>query len=450
MSGEDRGFDHYRYNFTHEELWEQFATSDPDSLAFAGDFYAHKGEGLEALANESKHHTDNLMDFWTGPAADRFAAKVYELKDYLEEQGLDLKLIGRRQFAESRKALEQAWDQVKQEGDYGEFGLNPAYNLTFDEWCEYHHGENFLSKDGFKQSKEKARYEAYKAERFDQFAQVVADLADTYAQSREQFDNLPPPPPPPGLNDDGNLSPQGSGVTASRQPITESTPDQTPHTSEGYGTPDDSVSQSNPLPWDEDDGDEFVAWEPDSYDDLDTGPGAGLASNRAPVPQQGLFGNTITPHAPTGSVGATLPTGTDTPTANTAATQPAGNGSSNSRSGPGGTTRTTGGIPGNQSTPSGRTQPPGGMGRTPTTGGGKTLSPDTSEDKDPRSRRGRPKPFNRLPRDTSATTTAGSTTATHDSDDGSEATDNRRKRRLQLFEDHFDFNVYLNPEEYDD
>ncbi|WP_025273275.1 WXG100 family type VII secretion target [Haloglycomyces albus] len=446
MSSEGRGFDYYRYNFTHEQLWEQFSTSDPDSLAHAENFYTHKGDGVEALGNESKQQTDTLMHFWTGPAAERFAAKLFELKEYLDTHGSEFKSIGRSYLSEPQRALEDAWSRVKQVGEYGEFGLNPAYNLTFDEWCEHHHGENFLSKDGFKQSKEKARYEAYKSERFDQFAEIVSDLADVYAVYRDGFDKMDPPPPPPGLDpDDVSLTPQGSQATSTREPINNPT---TSGANPGGATADDdgsnNLTENDPAPWDDDD-DDFVAWNPDTYDNLDTDPATGLAASRAPTPQYGLFGNPIQPNTPT--AGPTVPGTPDTTitSTNPSTTTP---GSSNSAAGggrpAGSTTSTTSSTSGGS-----RSQAPGGMGRSPNATSSKTSTPDDDDAKNKRSRQGRPKPFNRLPRNT-ATTTAGSTTAAHDSDDDSETTDNRRKRRLQLFEDHFDFNVYLNPEEYDD
>ncbi|MFC4337448.1 WXG100 family type VII secretion target [Salininema proteolyticum] len=405
-SGSGYGFDHYRENYSHEELWDQLMSANSEAIAHTGLMWRRAGEGIEGFANELNQNMATLREFWTGTASDSFAEAMLEFYDYLGRKARYFKGVETDKFDRIQSAITEAHSKAKEQGDYGEFSLNPAYNLGFHDFCTGVYGDDYQKKKQFKESKALGEWEAYKSDRHDRVAQIVADLGSVYAEykftiSQERVED---DVKPTGLASRNPYERPGSGlVTDDRRPNQETNRDEPVQSDE---TPTADSSQTDDRN-DEDD-DMPQAWDFTTYDDLDTDPSAGLASATPAPPKMGLFGNIVTPNPAGGAPTIPGPVEGSFATGNTAT---------------------------NNLRPSVGTQA-GGQGQP----GGRNPQAAARNDRNagPSRNSSQAAPSRSAP-------ASGRRPHTDPEDE-----DGEQKKRRRMFEDQFSFGVYLDPEEYDD
>ncbi|WP_051393515.1 WXG100 family type VII secretion target [Glycomyces arizonensis] len=271
-----KGFDYYRNNYTHTQLWEMLITQgDPWSVEQAGSVWSTAKGGLESARDQLDASMLETVDYWQGPASEEFQRRmrlVYEYSKTTEEEMMD---------AAENTVPQMAQDLRDAQGKAQDQDLSPASELEYEDWLEEIKNVKPTDPDYLeKQEQYRNEYEQYKSDRHDSMAHIVADLGDLYATHTNRIDK-PPAAPPSDMPGNSTYQPPTGGVfgndglnQAGANPMAPgSDPNSTTTDLNGDGIPDDSQDDLDPVD----------PWEPGSYGDLDSDVSGGLAHGTIPT-----------------------------------------------------------------------------------------------------------------------------------------------------------------------
>ena len=336
--GSGKGFDFYRNNYTHEELWEMLSMGDSWSVEQASGVWRTARQDISTAKDNLDIAMSELAGYWEGPASEEYQRRMEILRDYGEEASTSMQRAETHSIPKLSQALSSAQDEAR------ELDLYPSSTLTeYADWLEATKPENLhygQDKEVEQRSQLQQEHQRYLDDRHDKMARVVANLGDRYQEIGEDW-HEPPPPPPSDMPGNETFNPPTGGVFGNDglNPAGGHNSSLTPGSESGEVAGDDGILGT------EDDLEPVDDWSPTSYGDVDSNvDSGGLAAGAFGGPAPGGFtGGSYTPTGggttmASGSPGLFGPanTGSSGTTGRNATTSPARSGASTNSRGTGG------------------------------------------------------------------------------------------------------------------
>lgn len=354
--GSGKGFDFYRNNYTHEELWEMLSMGDSWSVEQASGVWRTARQDINTARDNLDTAMQELVGYWEGDASEEYQRRMEILRDYGDEASASM------ERAETRSIPDLAGFLSAAQGRAREQDLYPASTLTdYAEWLEatkpedLHYGQ---TKEETQRPQLQQEHQTYLDERHDNMARIVADLGDNYQDVAEEWREPPPPPPsdmpgnetynPPtgGVFGSDGLNPGGAGGLGPGGA--------TGANGAGFDSTNGNLAGADGIVGTDDDLEPVDGWTPGSYGDVDSG---GLAASTFSTAPPGGFGGSTVPTGGAGpmtggggglfgpaTTGGSGTTGRGTPTSSPARSGASTNSRGTGSSGRGGPN--TGGRPG--------------------------------------------------------------------------------------------------------
>lgn len=273
---EPLGFEHYRDNYTTEELWDMLITQgDPMSVQLSSTVWATARGKLAGAREALNANMSDLATYWQGSASEEFQNRMSLVVKYSAATEFLMEQAETTYLPDLAAKLAAAQARARGENTLGE-DLDPANDIVdLEEWMEQVKGLSraeiaSLTSSGWTANANE--HAAWREARHDELAQTVADLGAEYAYYADTVFAEPPPPEPDGMPGASTFQRPTGGVFADNPTDTQA-PDNTTRPEPGVNT--EAIA---PVPDDdEDEDDEASPWTYSSYDDFDE-PSGGLAS----------------------------------------------------------------------------------------------------------------------------------------------------------------------------
>ncbi|WP_199039510.1 WXG100 family type VII secretion target [Glycomyces salinus] len=297
--GSGKGFDFYRNNYTHEELWEMLSMGDSWSVEQASGVWRTARQDINTARDNLDTAMQELVGYWEGDASEEYQRRMRILRDYGDEASESMERAESDLLPRLSEFLGGAQSEARNQDLY------PSSTLTeYADWLEATKPENLhygQDKEVEQRSQLQQEHQSYLDDRHDKMARVVANLGDNYQQVAEEWKEPPPPPPsdmpgnttynPPtgGVFGNDGLNPGGAGGLGPGGA--------TGANGAGFDSTNGSLAGADGIVGTDDDLEPVDGWTPGSYGDVDSG---GLAAGTfSTAPTGGFGGSTV----PTGGAG---------------------------------------------------------------------------------------------------------------------------------------------------
>ena len=274
---EPLGFEHYRDNYTTEELWDMLVTQgNPVSVGLSSTVWATARGKLAGAREALNTNVSDLVDRWRGPASEEFQNRMSLVVQYSNATEFLMYQAETEYLPGIAEHLASAQARARGENALGE-NLDPDDDIPeLEEWMEQVKGLSraeiaSLTSSGWTTNTNE--HTAWREARHDELAQTVADLGVQYAEYANTVFSEPPAPAPIEMPGTPTFERPTGGVFADDPAdTTTGVPASTAHQSDTRAHTEESA-----LFPDEDEDDEAPLWTYTSHDDLDE-PSGGLAS----------------------------------------------------------------------------------------------------------------------------------------------------------------------------
>ncbi|GAB3998347.1 hypothetical protein GCM10029992_23900 [Glycomyces albus] len=208
--GSGKGFDFYRNNYTHEELWEMLSMGDDWSVNQAAGVWRTARQDIDSARDNLDTAMQELAGYWEGDASEEYQRRMRILRDFGEESSESMRQAQEDIIPDLSTYLSEAKQQARDQDLY------PSSTLTdYQDWLEATKPENLhygQDKEVEQRSQLQQEHQAYLDDRHEKMARIVSTLGDNYQNRIPDTWREPPPPPPSDMPGNETYNPPTGGV----------------------------------------------------------------------------------------------------------------------------------------------------------------------------------------------------------------------------------------------